>query len=149
MRRLLFSSSLLSVFALALALPACGGTSGAFNGNGTGIPVDPTLVQVVHSKDDLGEPYKELGTAKAKAASADEALELAKEHCGRTGGGDLLILNTEPFQSGSVWRVDAICAKSDKPVAAGSGGSGGKALPASDGGGKAMPAEQAGGGKPL
>ena len=149
MRRLFPLSSLLSVFALALALPACGGTSGAFNGNGTGVPIDPALVQVVHSKDDLSDPYKELGTAKAKAASADEALELAKEHCGRTGGGDLLILSTEPFQSGSVWRVDATCAKSDKPVAAGSGGNGGKALPASDSGAKATPAEQASGGKPL
>ncbi|HGG56761.1 MAG TPA: hypothetical protein ENK31_03070 [Nannocystis exedens] len=132
MRRLLFSSSLLSALALALALPACGGNSGSFNGNGTGVPVDPAQVQVVHSKDDLTEPYKELGTAKAKAATADDALDLAKQHCGRTGGGDLLILNTEPFQSGSVWRVDATCAKSDKPVAAGSGGkaapSGGKPL---------------------
>ncbi|HFE45253.1 MAG TPA: hypothetical protein ENJ18_07125 [Nannocystis exedens] len=140
MRRLLFSSSLLS--ALALALPACGGNSGSFNGNGTGVPVDPGQVQVVRSKDDLTEPYKELGTAKAKAATADDALDLAKQHCGRTGGGDLLILNTEPFQSGSVWRVDAICAKSDKPVATGSGG---KAIPAGNSDSKAGPS----GGKPL
>ncbi len=125
MRRPLAISSLFSALALALALPACGGTSGGFRGDGTGVPVAASQVQVVHSKDDLSEPYKELGVARAKAPSADEAVDLAKEHCGRGGGGDLLIMNTEPFQSGSVWRVDATCAKSDKPVAA-SGKSGGK-----------------------
>ena len=128
MRRLLASSSLLSALALALALPACGGTSGGFRGDGTGVPVAASQVQVVNSKDDLSEPYKELGTARAKAPSAEDAVELAKEHCGTGGGGDLLIMNTEPFQSGSVWRVDATCAKSDKPVAASSGKSGGKPL---------------------
>ncbi len=126
MRRLLASSSLLSALALALALPACGGTSGGFRGDGTGVPVAASQVQVINSKDDLSEPYKELGVARAKAPSADEAVALAKEHCGTGGGGDLLIMNTEPFQSGSVWRVDATCAKSDKPVAAGK--SGGKPL---------------------
>jgi hypothetical protein len=125
MRRPLAISSLFSALALALALPACGGTSGGFRGDGTGVPVAASQVQVVHSKDDLSEPYKELGVARAKAPSADEAVDLAKEHCGRGGGGDLLIMNTEPFQSGSVWRVDATCAKSDKPVAT-SGKSGGK-----------------------
>ena len=127
MRRLLVSSSLLSALALALVLPACGGTSGGFRGDGTGVPVAASQVQVVHSKDDLSEPYKELGVARAKAPSAEEAVDLAKQHCGSSGGGDLLIMNTEPFQSGSVWRVDATCAKSDKPVAT-STKSGGKPL---------------------
>jgi len=115
MRRSLLSLSILS--ALSFVVPACGGTSGGFRGNGTGIPVDSAQVQVVNSKDELSDPYKELGTVRAKAPSAEEAIAHAKEHCGRGGGGDLLIMNTEPFQSGSVWRVDASCAKSDKPVA--------------------------------
>jgi hypothetical protein len=122
MRRLLVPFTLLPALALALAAPACSGPSGSFRGNGTGVPVDPGQVRVINSKDDLNEPYKELGIAKAKGPSAADAVDLAKQHCGSGGGGDLLIMNTEPFQSGSVWRVDATCAKSDKPVAAPSGG---------------------------
>ncbi|MEZ4385506.1 MAG: hypothetical protein R3A79_29540 [Nannocystaceae bacterium] len=122
MRRHLAPSTLLPALALALALPACGGASGSFRGNGTGVPVDPGQVRVINSKDDLSEPYKELGTARAKGPTAADAVDIAKQHCGSSGGGDLLIMNTEPFQSGSVWRVDATCAKSDKPVAAPSSG---------------------------
>ncbi|MCA9634783.1 MAG: hypothetical protein KC420_01980 [Myxococcales bacterium] len=134
MRRITASLSLLS--ALALALPACGGTSGGFRGNGTGVPADPAKVQVVRSKDDLSAPYKELGVARAKAPSAQEAVDLAKRHCAQGGGGDLLIMNTEPFQSGDTWRVDATCALSE-------GGA------ASQGGGKSAGGKPSGSGKPI
>lgn len=122
------SSTVLSLtlaLPLALSLGACGGTSGMFKGKGTGQPRDPSQVRVVRSKDDLKETYKELGVARSKAASAQEAVDLAKQHCARSGGGDLLIMNTEPFQSGEVWRVDATCGLSES--AAPAGGSGGKA----------------------
>ena len=60
MRRLLVPLTLLPALALTLAAPACGGASGSFRGNGTGVPVDPGQVRVINSKDDLNEPYKEL-----------------------------------------------------------------------------------------
>ncbi|MEZ4452168.1 MAG: hypothetical protein R3B09_22070 [Nannocystaceae bacterium] len=126
------SSTIVLSITLAFGLGACGGTSGMFKGKGTGQPRDPANVRVVHSKDDLKESYKELGVARAKAATAQEAVDLAKQQCARGGGGDLLIMNTEPFQSGDVWRVDATCGLSES------------AAPAQGGGGKAS-----GTGKPL
>jgi hypothetical protein len=54
--------------------------------------------------------FTELGIAKGSAPSAQQAVDQAKIHCGRAGG-NYLIMNTEPFQSGSSWTVDATCAK--------------------------------------
>lgn len=109
MRPLVTISALLTAVCL---LPACGTTS-FFKGQGSGYSFDPSVVQVVHSKDDISTPYKEVGLARAKAATAQQAVDMAKERCAHAGGGDLLIMNTEPFQSGDRWHVDATCAISE------------------------------------
>ena len=104
------ASRSLLLFSFALALGACaGGYSGKFKGNGTGARVPASQVKTVASKDALGDTaYTQLGTAIGKAPSAQEAVDLAKEHCGMNGG-NLLILNTQPYQSGSRWIADAAC----------------------------------------
>lgn len=107
MRPLMFTLSLSS----ALALSACaGGVSGSFRGNGTqGLaPVAPANIKVVASKADLTGNYTELGIAKGSAPTAQQAVDQAKNHCGQHGG-NLLVMNTQPFQSGSSWSVDASC----------------------------------------
>ena len=104
---------------------ACGGYSGTFKGNGTGTHVPASQVKVAASKDDVPGSYKELGIASGRAPTAQEAVDMAKHHCGGTGGGNLLIMNTEPFQSGASWKVDAVCASI--------GGGGSKAAKTSEG----------------
>jgi hypothetical protein len=108
MRNAVLSPLLVS---LALVLGACaGGYSGQFNGKGTGARIPASQVKTVANKDALsGTTYKELGIAKGKAPTAQEAVDLAKQHCGLNGG-NLLILNTEPYQSGKRWIADATCA---------------------------------------
>jgi hypothetical protein len=108
MRPLLFTLGLSS----ALALSACaGGVSGSFRGNGgaSGPPVAASAVKVVASKADMTGAYTELGIAKGSAPTAQQAVDQAKFHCGQHGG-TYLIMNTQPFQSGSSWAVDATCA---------------------------------------
>ena len=99
------------LFSLALALGGCaGGYSGQFKGNGTGVRVPASQVKTVASKEALGDAgYKELGTAKGQAPTAQEAVDLAAQHCGQNGG-NLLILNTAPYQSGKRFVADATCA---------------------------------------
>ena len=109
MRPIIPAAALLLTAAL---LPACGTTS-FFKGQGSGYSFPPSAVQIVRAKDDITTPYREVGLARAKAATAQQAVDLAKESCARRGGGDLLIMNTEPFQSGDRWRVDATCAISE------------------------------------
>lgn len=108
MRPLMFTLSLSS----ALALSACaGGVSGSFRGNGgaAGPPVAATAVKVAASKADMTGAYTEIGIAKGSAPTAQQAVDQAKIHCGQHGG-NYLILNTPPFQSGSTWAADATCA---------------------------------------
>lgn len=116
MRHAVLSPLLVS---LALALGGCaGGYTGQFNGKGTGQRVPASQVKTVASKEALaGTTYKELGIAKGKAPTAQEAVDVAKQHCGLNGG-NLLILNTEPYQSGKRWIADATCADDGtaKPV---------------------------------
>lgn len=105
--------SLLFTLSLSLVLSACaGGVSGSFRGNGQppGKAVPPQKVKVVASKDAMTGAHTELGIAKGSAPTAQQAVDQAKIHCGRAGG-NFLIMNTEPFQSGSSWTVDATCAK--------------------------------------
>ena len=107
MRPLMFTLFLSS----ALAFSACaGGVSGSFRGNGTqGLaPVAPANIKVVASKADLTGNYTELGIAKGSAPTAQQAVDQAKNHCGQHGG-NLLVMNIQPFQSGSSWSVDASC----------------------------------------
>ena len=108
MRPLMFTLSLSS----ALALSACaGGVSGSFRGKGgqAGPPVAPSAVKVVASKADMTASYTELGIAKGSAPTAQQAVDQAKIHCAQHGG-TYLIMNVEPFQSGSNFTVDAACA---------------------------------------
>lgn len=100
------------VLSLSLALTsACaGGTGGSFRGNGTQAkPVPVAKVKTVASKDAMPAGYVELGIAKGTAPTAQQAVDQAKIHCARHGG-TFLIMNVEPFQSGSSFQVDATCA---------------------------------------
>ncbi|WAS94090.1 hypothetical protein [Nannocystis punicea] len=120
------ASRSLLLFSLALALGACaGGYSGKFKGNGTGARVPASQVKTVANKDALGDTaYTTLGTAIGKAPTAQEAVDMAKQHCGMNGG-NLLILNTEPYQSGSRYIADAACATDGSaPKAANTAGKG-------------------------
>lgn len=105
--------SLLFTLSLSFALTACaGGVSGSFRGNGgpAGPAVPASKVRVAASKDAMTGAYTEIGIAKGKAPTAQQAVDQAKFHCGKNGG-NWLIMNTEPFQSGSSFQVDAACAK--------------------------------------
>lgn len=108
--RPLLSTLALSAFVLVTA--CAGGTGGSFRGRGN-IPPQPPVasadVKTVASKADMSGDYTELGVAKGQAPSAQQAVNEAKNHCGRAGGTHL-IMNTEPFQSGNSWQVDATCA---------------------------------------
>lgn len=125
MRAIVFPSLLLSS---ALVLGACaGGYSGQFKGDSTGRSVPASQVKTVANKDALsGTTYTELGIAKGSAPTAQEAVDQAKVHCGRAGG-NLLILNTDPFQSGKSWVADGTCAtdgavgSAGKPAVSGTG----------------------------
>lgn len=133
MRHVLLTSLLLSS---ALTLGACaGGYSGSFRsfkGHGAGRPVAASQVKTFADKASVGGTYTELGIAKGKAPSAQEAVEQAKFHCGQNGG-NMLIMNTQPFQSGASWLADATCATDAAPAAAAGG----------------APANVGGGGKPA
>ena len=72
-------------------------------------PVPQAKVKVVKSKDDLTSAWTELGLYRGRAPSVKEAMDVAKNQCGREGA-DLYILNVEPYESGGVWNVDGICA---------------------------------------
>ncbi|MCA9689222.1 MAG: hypothetical protein KC636_06405 [Myxococcales bacterium] len=100
---------------LGLSLAGCGGgVSGMFKGSGTTYPpVDPAAVKVVESKELMTESYVELGVARGKAPTAQQAVDAAKFHCAQRGGGNLLIMNTAPFQSDGRWSVDATCARTE------------------------------------
>jgi len=96
-------------FALALTSACAGGVSGSFKGNGTfAKPVAPLDVKVVANKGAMTGTYTELGTARGSAPTAQAAVGQAQRHCGDHGGTHL-IMNTEPFQSGNSYKVDAAC----------------------------------------
>jgi len=96
-------------FALALTSACGGGLSGSFKGNGTyAEPVPAINVKVVANKAAMTGTYTELGIAKGSAPTAQQAVGQAQNHCGQHGGTHL-IMNTEPFQSGNSWKVDATC----------------------------------------
>ncbi len=128
----MLSLSLLS----AVALTACaGGVSGSFRGNGVigSNAVTAGDVKVVASKDAMTGSYTELGIARGSAPTAQQAVDQAKSHCARHGG-NFLIMNTEPFQSGQSFKVDATCA-TNGPTQKGSpsGSSGGRPAAGSSG----------------
>ena len=97
-------------FALALTSACAGGVSGSFKGNGTyAKPVPAIDVKVIANKGAMTGTYTELGIAKGSAPTAQQAVGQAQRHCGDHGGTHL-IMNTEPFQSGTSYKVDATCA---------------------------------------
>lgn len=66
-------------------------------------------VKVVKSKDDLVSAYTELGIYRGRAPTVKEAMDVAKNQCGREGG-ELYVLNVEPYESGGTWNIDGVCA---------------------------------------
>lgn len=72
-------------------------------------PVPQEQVKVVKSPDDLQSEYTEIGLYRGRAPTAKEALDVAKNQCGREGA-ELYVLNVEPYESGGVWNVDGVCA---------------------------------------
>ena len=72
-------------------------------------PVPQAKVKVVKSKDDLVTPYTEIGLYRGRAPTVKEAMDVAKNQCGREGA-ELYVLNVEPYESGGVWNVDGVCA---------------------------------------
>jgi hypothetical protein len=97
-------------FALTLTSACAGGVSGGFKGNGASArPVPASDVKVIANKGAMTGTYNEIGIARGSAPTAQQAADQARIHCGQHGGTHL-IMNTEPFLSGSVYKVDATCA---------------------------------------
>ncbi len=71
--------------------------------------VPTAKVKVVKSKDNLTNAYTELGIYRGRAPTVKEAMDVAKNQCGREGG-ELYILNVEPYESGGTWNIDGVCA---------------------------------------
>jgi hypothetical protein len=72
-------------------------------------PVPQDKVKVVKSKDNLNSAYTEIGLYRGRAPTVKEAMDVAKNQCGREGA-ELYILNVEPYESGGSWQVDGVCA---------------------------------------
>ena len=72
-------------------------------------PVPPKKVKVVKGKDNLVSGFTELGIYRGRAPTVQEAMDTAKNQCGNEGG-ELYILNVEPYESGGSWNVDGVCA---------------------------------------
>lgn len=72
-------------------------------------PVAAEDVKVVRSADDLRTAWSELGNYEGHAPTVREAMDAAKNACGKAGA-DYFILNVEPYESRGVWKVDGICA---------------------------------------
>lgn len=71
-------------------------------------------VKVYKQKEDITSEHVELGLYRGHAPTTDEAMDTAKAKCAEKGG-DFLILNTPPFKSGNVIKIDAVCAA--EPIA--------------------------------
>ena len=72
-------------------------------------PVAAEKVRVVKSAADLRTAWSELGNYEGHAPTVNEAMDAAKDACGKAGA-DFFILNVEPYESRGVWKVDGICA---------------------------------------
>ncbi len=76
-------------------------------------PVAAKDVKVVKSRDNLKSAWTEIGVFRGQAPTVKEAMATAQQQCG-SNGANLYILNTEPFQSESSWKVDGVCGRLDK-----------------------------------
>ena len=102
---------------MLLALTVLVGTSGCAykgmykqtNSSASAAPVAPDKVNVAKSKEAVDKEWVEIGVYSGQAPTVKEAMEAAKRECGNHGA-NFYILNTEPFQSEGVWKVDGICA---------------------------------------
>lgn len=72
-------------------------------------PVETKDVKVVKSKDDLVRGFTELGNYRGRAPTVKEAMDVAKNQCGREGA-ELYVLHVEPYESSGAWNVDGVCA---------------------------------------
>ena len=66
-------------------------------------------VKVYKQKEDITAEHIELGLYRGHAPTTEEAMNTAKAKCAEKGG-DYLIMNTPPFKSGNVIKIDAVCA---------------------------------------
>lgn len=76
-------------------------------------PVAAKDVKVVKSRESLKSAWTELGIYRGQAPTVKEAMTTAQQQCG-SHGANLYVLNTEPFQSETVWKVDGVCGRLDK-----------------------------------
>ncbi len=72
-------------------------------------PVPAEKVKVVKSADDLQSAWTEIGAYRGHAPTVKEAMDKAKELCGKAGS-EFFILHTEPYEARGVWKVDGLCA---------------------------------------
>lgn len=110
------SSVLLTCLSTALLLSACAGPYRSFyretNHKLKPAPIEAEKVKVVKSADDLTTAWVEVGIYRGHAPTVKEAIEAAQGACGKAGA-EFFILNTEPFEAGSLWKVDGFCAARD------------------------------------
>ncbi len=102
-----------SILALSLVCPTGCAYQGMYkqtNNSVTFAPVAPRNVQVARNKEAVSRAWTELGSYTGHAPTVTEAMDTAKQQCGAHGA-NFYILNTEPFQSEGVWKVDGLCAR--------------------------------------
>lgn len=103
-------ASLIAVSAIAFATGcAYKGMYKQTNNSVTAAPVSPNKVNVAKSKDAVDKEWVELGSYVGQAPTVKEAMDAAKQQCGAHGA-NFYILNTDPYESEGVWKVDGICA---------------------------------------
>lgn len=106
----------LTFIAAALAVASLGGCATAYKSfykqtdmDFAAKPLAAKKVKVVKSKDDLVETQtQEVGIYRGHAPTIKEAMNAAKQKCGEKGA-DFYVLNTEPFLSDGVYKVDGTC----------------------------------------
>ena len=106
-------SRLASLFAIsAIAFTTACAYKGMYkqtNNSVTAAPVSPAKVKVAKSRDAVDREWIEIGSYVGQAPTVKEAMDAAKQECGAHGA-NFYILNTAPFESEGVWKVDGLCA---------------------------------------
>jgi hypothetical protein len=94
------------------ALPGCAYKSywKQTNFKETPAPVAAQDVKVVKARGDLASEFTELGFYRGKAPTVAEAMDTAKNECGRHGA-NLYVLDNPPVAHGSGFQVEGVCGR--------------------------------------